>query len=108
MNIFLYSKQYSLFLYETGFEMLEDNKIRAFLTVVETGGFSAAARKLGCTQPAVSAQIASLEASLGVQLFDRGRDLTLSPAGESFLSYARRIQDAYDLANRAFLSVFSR
>ena len=88
--------------------MLEDNKIRAFLTVVEKGSFTAAARELGITQPAVSSQIASLEAALGVELFDRGRELTLTPSGESFLHYAQRIQDAYNLANRAFLSVFSR
>ena len=76
--------------------MLDDNKIRAFLTVVEKESFSAAAVQLGVTQPAVSAQIASLEAALGVQLFLRGREL------------ARRIQDAYDLANETFCSVFSK
>lgn len=88
--------------------MLDDNKIRAFLAVVEKGSFSAAAVQLGVTQPAVSAQIASLEASLGVQLFLRGRELALTPSGEAFLPYARRIQDAYDLANETFCSVFSK
>ena len=52
--------------------MLEDCKIRAFLAVVDEGGFTAAARRLGLSQPAVSAQIASLESSLGFQLFLRG------------------------------------
>ena len=87
--------------------MLDDNKIRAFLTVVEKESFSAAAVQLGVTQPAVSAQIASLEASLGVQLFLRGRELALTPSGEAFLPYARRIQAAYELANAAFGNVFS-
>ena len=87
--------------------MLEDSKICAFLTVADKGSFTAAARHLGITQPAVSAQIASLEASLGVQLFERGRELVLTPSGESFLPYARRIQDAYELANAAFGNVFS-
>ena len=88
--------------------MIEDSKICAFLTVVDKGSFTAAAKHLGITQPAVSAQIASLEASLGLQLFERGRELMLSPAGESFLPYARRIQDAYDLANATFCNIFSK
>lgn len=82
--------------------MLQDRTIAFFLAVVETGSFTAAARRLNCTQPAVSAQIASLEASLGLQLFERGRELVLTPSGENFLPYARRIQAAYDLANEAF------
>ena len=82
--------------------MLEDCKIRAFLLVVESGSFTEAARRLGISQPAVSAQVAALEASVGAPLLERGRQLRLTPVGESFLGYARRIQDAYDLANRAF------
>ena len=82
--------------------MLEDSKIRAFLTIVQLGSFTAAARKLGLTQPAVSAQIASLEQALGVTLFERGRELSLTPPGEHFLGYALRIQEAYNLANQAF------
>lgn len=88
--------------------MLEDCKIRAFLAVVDEGGFTAAARRLGLSQPAVSAQISSLESSLGFQLFLRGRSLALTPEGESFLPYARRIQAAYDLANDTFGNVFGK
>lgn len=88
--------------------MLADCKICAFLTVVDEGSFTAAARHLGLTQPAISAQIASLEASLGFPLFQRGRSLLLTPEGESFLPYARRIQAAYDLANDTFGNVFSK
>ena len=82
--------------------MLEDCKIRAFLAVVEEGSFTRAARRLGVTQPAVSGQIASLEAAIGQSLFNRGTVLSLTPSGELFLQYARRIQDAYDLANATF------
>ena len=78
--------------------MLEDSKIRTFLAVVEEGSFTSAARKLGVTQPAVSAQIASLEKIIGQPLFVRGTELRLTPAGETFLGYAQRIQKAYDLA----------
>ena len=88
--------------------MLEDCKIRAFLAIVDEGGFTAAARRLGLSQPAVSAQIASLEATLGFPLFQRGRSLLLTPEGQSFLPYARRIQSAYDLANDTFGNVFGK
>ena len=82
--------------------MLEDCKIRTFLAVVEEGSFTRAARRLGVSQPAVSTQIAQLEASIGLPLFERGAVLSLTPTGQTFLGYARRIQDAYDLLNRAF------
>ncbi len=47
---------------------------RSFLAVVETGSLSAAARRIGSTQPTVGRQIAALEAALGQKLFLRGRD----------------------------------
>ena len=82
--------------------MLQDSKIRAFLAVADEGSFSAAARKLGVSQPAVSLQISALEQMLGFSLFERGPVLRLTPSGETFRDYARRIQQAYDLANEAF------
>lgn len=39
---------------------------------------------------------------LGCPLFVRGAVLQLTPSGETFRDYARRIQQAYDLANQAF------
>jgi len=45
--------------------------LQAFLYVVETGSFSAAARKLKKSQSTVSAAIANLEADLGLTLFER-------------------------------------
>ena len=58
--------------------MLEDSKIRAFLALVSEGSFTRAARKLGVTQPAVSAQIASLEKTVGQALFLRGAELKIN------------------------------
>jgi LysR family glycine cleavage system transcriptional activator len=46
--------------------------LHAFALVVEAGSIAAAARRLGVTQPAVSAQVRALEASLGVALLRRG------------------------------------
>jgi len=66
--------------------------LHAFIAVVEEGGFTAASRRLRLSQSAISLQIAKLEESLGNQLIDRStRRMELTPAGEKFLSYARRI-----------------
>ena len=49
------------------------NQLHAFLETADTGSLSAAARKLGLTQPTLSRQVAAIEASLGVTLFERVR-----------------------------------
>ena len=83
--------------------MIEDFKIRVFLTVAAEGSFTRAARSLGITQPAVSMQVADLEKSLGVSLLERGRgSITLTEAGSVFLSYAERIRNLYDKVNHLF------
>src|SRR5687767_6540813 len=55
------------------FEMrsLNLDQLRALLKVIELGSFSAAARQLNLTQPAVSLQIRELERRFGVQLIER-------------------------------------
>lgn len=71
----------------TGFDW---NQARAFWTTAETGSLSAAARKLGLTQPTLSRQVAALEESLGVLLFERiGRTLVLTEAGLDLLEHVR-------------------
>jgi DNA-binding transcriptional LysR family regulator len=57
--------------------------------VIELGSFSAAAKKLGVTQPAISAHIKALEQELGNQLFIRelGKKTTLTEAGKVLYSY---------------------
>ncbi|HEY6980964.1 LysR family transcriptional regulator [Reyranella sp.] len=66
--------------------------LRAFLTVVETGGVTHAAAALGISQAAVSQQIRRLEEALESRLFEReGRRLALAPAGERLLAQARRM-----------------
>jgi len=55
------------------FAMAVDNsRLDAFLAVVEDQHMASAARRLGVTQPAVSASIRQLEANLGARLFERG------------------------------------
>ena len=76
--------------------------MRAFLAVAEELNFGSAARSLHIAQPAVSQQVAQLEKSLGVTLFDRTtRSVNLTPAGQAFLEPCRTALDAADGAARA-------
>jgi DNA-binding transcriptional LysR family regulator len=64
--------------------------VRTFVTVADLGTVSKAAERLHVAQPALSRQIALLEAELGLQLFDRiGRRLVLTGGGEQLLSNCR-------------------
>jgi DNA-binding transcriptional LysR family regulator len=66
--------------------------LEAFLQAVETGSFSAAARRLKKSQSTISAAIANLEADLGILLFDRqSRQPVLTPQGLRVLPYVRSI-----------------
>lgn len=57
-------------------------QLKAFFTVARVGSVTQAARQLGLSQPAVTAQIRALEAHYGVELFDRrGGRLRLSDEG---------------------------
>ena len=77
--------------------------LRALVAVVEEGGFTAAERRVGRTQSAISLQIAKLEERLGGKLLERtSRSVSITPAGETFVSYARRI---LELADEAVLAV---
>ncbi len=66
-------------------------QLRTLRAVVEEGSFSAAARKLGRVQAAVSQSIDRLEAQLGLRLFDRsGRVPRLTQHGEAVVAAAAR------------------
>lgn len=67
-------------------------QLRSFVTVVDEGGFTAASRRLGLSQPAVSRAVASLEKELGLPLLVRGRDtVSLTDAGSLALAHAREV-----------------
>lgn len=73
------------------------NLARAFCATADAGSLSAAARKIGLTQPTLSRQVAELEATLGVALFDRiGKRLKLTDAGLALLEHARAMAAAAD------------
>lgn len=70
---------------------------RCFVRVAETGSFSAVAREVGSTQPAISRQIAALEAHFDVRLIQRTtRSLTFTQDGLDLLAHARRVLDTVD------------
>ena len=79
-------------------------ELEAVVAVAGRGGFRAAARDLGVSSSALSQQIASLEARLGVRLFNRTtRSVSLSSAGEQFVAEVTpalsAIRNAIDLAD---------
>jgi DNA-binding transcriptional LysR family regulator len=78
--------------------------METFVTVVDAGSFSGAARRLELGQPAVSKSIAQLEERLGTRLLLRStRGLTTTEAGQSFYEHARRAiieADQADIAAR--------
>jgi DNA-binding transcriptional LysR family regulator len=76
--------------------------METFVYVVETGSFSAAARRLDVGQPAVSKAIAQLETRLAVRLLLRStRGLTPTEAGLAFFERAKRAIEEADEADNA-------
>src|ERR1700759_4605384 len=68
---------------------MDFEQLRTFLEVSRLKSFSRAAEKLGVTQPAISAQIRSLENEAGARLFDRdGGKVTFTAAGSLFEPFA--------------------
>lgn len=76
---------------------LDWNQIRAFVETANGGSLSAAARKLGLTQPTLSRQVAAAEQQLGVPLFERvGKSMVITDAGLALLDPARAMAAAAD------------
>lgn len=74
------------------------DQIRVFLAVVDERSFNGAARRLGRAISVVSYAITSMEAQLGVALFDRegSRRPVLTEAGKALLANARAVADDVD------------
>ncbi|MFD5396036.1 LysR family transcriptional regulator [Streptomyces sp. NPDC127097] len=64
-------------------------QLRAFLAVIDAGGFSAAADELGMSQSAVSHAVASLERELAAPLLIRAHPVRTTVLGERVLPHAR-------------------
>ena len=75
-------------------------ELSAFIAVVEAGGFSAAARRTGESQPAVSKAVGALEKRLGVALFNRStRSVTLTDQGRRYYDRIKPSMDEIDEAD---------
>lgn len=80
-------------------------QIRAFNAVVREGSFTAAAKRLGVSQPAITAQIKGLEDSYGVSLFERtGQKIVLTELARLFFQTTQQIQDVEAEAEEILLS----
>lgn len=74
-----------------------DQRYKKLVAVVEFGSFSAAAKQLRVSQPAITIAIASLERSLGKKLLIRNRQtVKLTPEGEVVYASALRIREEID------------
>ena len=78
-------------------------QLLCFLRVAETGSFSAAARLLAMSQPALSRTIRLLEEQIGVRLFDRDtRNVALTAVGRELRPVAERLTGDHAHAFGAF------
>ncbi|WP_114815215.1 LysR family transcriptional regulator [Paraburkholderia kururiensis] len=80
-------------------------ELDAFLAVVEAGGFSAAARRIGESQSAVSKAVNALEKRLGVALLHRStRKVTLTDQGQLYYERMRPLVDEIQVADNELAS----
>jgi DNA-binding transcriptional LysR family regulator len=76
---------------------MDFDRLRAFVWILEEGSFSAAANRLGRTQPAVTRMVQVLEEQVGAELIDRrAKPLRPTPVGARVLQSARDILNAAD------------
>lgn len=70
-------------------------QLQAFLAVIETGSFTAAAKKLNLTQSSISQQIANLENGLKTEVINRSqRPIQMTIAGQALYPLGKKIIDS--------------
>jgi LysR family transcriptional regulator, carnitine catabolism transcriptional activator len=85
---------------------MDSRQLRHFVNVVDHGGFTAAARAVFVSQPALSLAVKELEAELGVDLFARvGRRVQLTAAGTALVGPARAVLRDLETAQAAVAAV---
>ena len=78
---------------------MEFRQLEAFVATAELKSFSQAAKYLYLSQSTISSHVQNLEDDLGRKLLLRTtKSITLTPEGETFLSYARKIVETKDQA----------
>ena len=86
--------------------LLQDFRLKVFVAVAEEKSFTKAALRLDVSQPAISQNIAELEKSLDMRLFERLKgEVLLTPAGEVFLTHARRLLETGASFQRLFAGI---
>src|SRR5579872_2292239 len=89
--------------------MMSLDDIAVFVRVVETGGFSAAARRLGMPKATVSAKVARLERRLGLTLIQRTtRKLRVTEAGEQYFRHCADAIREVEVAEAALQATSGR
>ncbi|MDR2240048.1 MAG: LysR family transcriptional regulator [Zoogloeaceae bacterium] len=89
--------------------MQDLNLMAVYAHVVDSGGFSAAARRLGMSRSAVSKAVAKLERTLGARLLNRStRHLSVTEAGAAFAEHCSRILDEAIEAEQAVSSLLGQ
>uniref|UniRef100_UPI00403FAC7B LysR family transcriptional regulator n=1 Tax=Candidatus Enterococcus willemsii TaxID=1857215 RepID=UPI00403FAC7B len=81
---------------------MDIREIQTFAVIAKTGSFQKAAEILQYSQPTISMRIKQLEAELKISLFERGKTLQLTPAGQLFYEKSQTL-----LANYAELDLFA-
>lgn len=82
------------------FELLD---LRAFLAIIDLGGFHKAANHLNLSQPALTRRIQGLEAAIGAPLFERStRRVALTAIGRGLEPLVRRMVEEFETALLSF------
>ncbi|MFM0500177.1 LysR family transcriptional regulator [Paraburkholderia caffeinilytica] len=80
-------------------------QLRHFVSVIEHGGFKAAAKAVFRSQPALSLSIKELETALGAPLFEKGSHATPTPFGSMFYGEAKKLVEHYERTIAASIDV---
>ena len=85
---------------------MDSRRLQYFVAVADHQGFSAAAKEVFVSQPALSLAVRELEDELGTPLFFRvGRRIALTPAGQALLGPARQLLHDLDVGRAAVAAV---
>ncbi|MFI8008016.1 LysR family transcriptional regulator [Streptomyces sp. NPDC086010] len=89
--------------------MFDTRHLRTFDKVVRSGSYAAAARELGCTQPAVAQQMKALEKVVGAPLLERlGYQIRLTEAGQTLFKHAVVALDVLETAREQLSALAHR
>ncbi len=81
------------------------NQLHYVITVADCRSMNEASRSLFISQPSLSAAVKELEREIGIEIFRRNnRGISVTPAGEEFLGYARQVVEQYELIQNRYVN----